>query len=208
MIGRRIPTQKSARVKPVATPQTPSSKSLPSVPISVFRELSADLQTSQANISNLQSENLQLAEENQQLREELAQLATQTQQVLHKFQHSAAGNIADEALMLDELGFDAKSAQARSQVLSQIYREMPDYAPADDRLTEPTGIAAPLQRLKAKPRKLIYEQAQNPLQTLRDAANGELSGWKLTLVMALIIFSAFGAGFLVVRPLISPAANR
>jgi hypothetical protein len=222
MIGRRIPTTKSARssqsvAAQAQTPvQTKSVKLAPSVPISIYRELSVDLQVTQANINALQVENLQLAEQNQQLRHDLEQLAAQTQQVVQRFRHSPIGS-ADEALMLDELGFDAASATTRSQMLDQLYRALPsDYAPLSE--ADAIADAAPLSsRLPAMPKlampaipraKKFSVQAQPAHRSVATAIEGDLNGWKLTLVMALIVLSAFGAGFLVVRPLLAPTPNR
>jgi hypothetical protein len=187
MIGRRIPTTKSVRKPSVTVPQVPA-KPVPAVPIAIYRELSADLHATQVNITALQQENLQLASQNHELRQELEHLASQTQQVLQRFRAIPTG-MADEALMLDELGFDADAVATRSQVLDQLYRALPDAAPAPAR-------------------QFASQSHRPPLRSVATAGDGELNGWKLTLVMGLIVLSAFGAGFLVVRPLLAPAPNR
>jgi hypothetical protein len=216
MIGRRIPTTKSARTQSVAIqPQAKPVKLAPSVPISIYRELSVDLQATQVNINALQVENLQLAEQNQQLRHDLEQLAAQTQQVVQRFRRRPIGSPDDEALMLNELGFDADSATSRSQLLDQLYRALPpDYTPLSE-AEAIAGIATLRSGLPAMPKlamparsKKFSGQAQPPHRSILAATEGDLSGWKLTLVMALIVLSAFGAGFLVVRPLLAPAPNR
>jgi hypothetical protein len=204
--GQRIPTNSAAQV-----PQAAASKPTPAVPIAIYRELSADLKATQTTIANLQSENLQLAEQNQQLRQELETLAAQTQQVAQRFRQSAIAQGADEALMLDELGFDSESAVVRSQMLDQLYRAMPDYAPVAPLERSPfestPGFNLGQVKRQVK-RKLAATQAHSPLKFDRAASDAELSGWKLTLVMGLIVLSAFGAGFLIVRPLMAPANSR
>lgn len=213
--GQRIPTNSAAPVPSAPASAMNPAKPVPAVPIAIYRELSADLQATQSTIASLQSENRQLAEQNQQLRQELETLAAQTQQVAQRFRQSAIAQGADEALMLDELGFDSESAVVRSQMLDQLYRAMPDYAPATS-LEQPPFDANPgfnLGQVKRQvkhqvKRKLSSTQAQNPLKFDRLASDAELSGWKLTLVMGLIVLSAFGAGFLVVRPLMAPANSR
>ncbi|MBE9028521.1 hypothetical protein IQ266_01960 [filamentous cyanobacterium LEGE 11480] len=220
IIGRRLPTtkslssNKSARAKSVGSQPQPTTPAR-SVPISLYRELSADLQASQANISALQSQNYQLTEQNLQLRQELEQLAVQTQVIVQQFKQSESAN--DETLRLDELGFDAESAENRSQMLDQLYRSMPDYAPEDvvgmdDTNAFPSapwsGMSLPtmprFNMPQVKRPQRLTGQAQNPMRMQASASEAELSGWKLTLVMGLIIFSAFGAGFLIVRPLLAP----
>jgi regulator of replication initiation timing len=214
MIGRRIPTTKPARHPSMTTGAPPQPTKLPpSVPIAIYRELSVDLQTTQANITALQTENLQLATQNQQLRQELEQLAAQTQQVLQRFRATPMGP-ADEALMLDELGFDAASVQTRSQVLDQLYRALPHDAPldqdeVDDFAPAPwAGMSLPKLAMPQVKRPQFAGQTQLPHRSSLTASDAELNGWKLTLVMALIVLSAFGAGFLVVRPLLAPHPNR
>jgi hypothetical protein len=211
MIGRRIPTTKSARPQSanqlphqsVATPpQAAVTLRPPSVPMAIFRELSADLQATHANIESLQADNFELAAQNQQLRHDLEQLAAQTQEVVQRFRHTAIETAAEDAMMLDELGFDAESAQSRSQVLDQLYRALPGYAPDDQR-----AIGGQKPKAKVRPPQ-FSSQASLPNRFAASASDADLTGWKLTLVMALIVFSAFGAGFLVVRPLLAPAPNR
>jgi hypothetical protein len=216
MIGRRIPTTKSARPQSVAVqPQAKPVKLAPSVPISIYRELSVDLQATQANINALQVENHQLAEQNQQLRHDLEQLAAQTQQVVQRFRRRPIGSPDDEALMLNELGFDADSATSRSQMLDQLYRALPpDSLPEAE--AHPDAAPRLWSGLRAMPKlaqttsraKKFTTQAQPPQRSTATAIEGDLNGWKLTLVMALIVLSAFGAGFLVVRPLLAPTPNR
>ncbi len=215
IIGRRIPTTKSARSQSVAAQaQTQPVKLAPAVPIAIFRELSVDLQATQANINALQVENLQLAAQNQQLRHDLEQLAAQTQQVVQRFRHSTIGSATDEALMLDELGFDATSATTRSQMLDQLYRALPpDDAPVfeADAMVDATPLSSGWSAMPklAMPRvKKFSVQAPPPYRSTSTTIEGDLNGWKLTLVMALIVLSAFGAGFLVVRPLLAPTPNR
>ncbi len=223
MIERRIPTTKSARPNPAAKPSQPAAPS-PSVPISVVRELSADLQTTTANVTALAEENQQLAAQNQQLRQDLADLADQTQCILKKIQADRpldAGTNA--ALPSKQLDFDAESAHSRAQMLAQLYRAMPNYAPTDrvsanDAAVVPvangSGITPqplpkkPKFNVKVKRSKLVAEQAQNPLRSTLSAQGRQLSGWRLTLIMALVVVSAFGAGFLLVRPLISTNTSR
>jgi hypothetical protein len=229
-IGRRISTTKAARVKSVA-PQQPQAQPshaqpqpaplTPSVPMAIYRELSADLQAARANYTALRAENQQLATQNQKMRQDLEQLAAQTQEILKKLQHEQIDTATAEAILLDELGFDAESAQTRSQMLDQLYRAMPSHAPAHrlhtDGAMDSTAVSSSGMAFSRVPKfnlpkinrpNLVYEQAQNPLQLSLSARDHQLSGWKLILMMALIVFSAFGAGFLIVRPLMAPNSNR
>src|ERR671932_193136 len=70
------------------TPPTPANKYSPSVPISVYRELAAELQTAQAMLDSLKAQNQQLVKQNQQLRQEVekvVQSAQHLQQIVASF---------------------------------------------------------------------------------------------------------------------------
>src|ERR671932_1404082 len=70
------------------TPPTPGNKYSPSVPISVYRELAAELQAAQAMLESLKAQNQQLVKQNQQLRQEVekaVQSAQHLQQIVASF---------------------------------------------------------------------------------------------------------------------------
>jgi cobalamin biosynthesis Mg chelatase CobN len=62
------------------TPSTTTQNYSPSVPLSVYRELAAELQAAQAKINALTAQNQQIVQENQLLRQEIAKAV---QSVLH-----------------------------------------------------------------------------------------------------------------------------
>ncbi len=66
----------------------------------------------------------------------------------------------------------------------------------------------PMQILPSTPNPVLnFIEETKERWTLHSQSTvaGELSGWKMTLLMGLIILSAFGAGFLIVRPLMNNA---
>ena len=52
-------------------PSVASSNYSPSIPISIYREVTAELQTVQSQLQTLKTQNQQLTQQNQQLRQEL-----------------------------------------------------------------------------------------------------------------------------------------
>jgi hypothetical protein len=185
--GQRPTTQ-------MPSPQMPTYA--PAVPISIYRELSTELQATQVSVVALEKRNQQLTSQNQLLRQELERIADRSQKTINHFdsmqpdrQPPSKASKVSHVLVEDYI-------EELPIVPEQFYRVIPDGGNAP---------AAPAFVLPQLPRpQLVYEQQIRPaLQSLSGSSN-ELTGWKLSTVMALIIFSAFGAGFLVVRPLLAP----
>jgi hypothetical protein len=119
----------------------------PSVPLSLYRELAAELQAAQVKLDSLNAQNQQLAKQNQQLRQEIE---TAVQSVLH---------------------------------LQQVVKQ------------EPTNLVYS--------EKLFTEQEQGRYRRPEPPESpSQISGWGLAIAILLIIATAFGAGFLIVRPLL------
>jgi regulator of replication initiation timing len=214
--GQRIPTTPNQnrsnqhRSNQHSTPPQPSYA--PAVPISIYRELSSDLQATKATVESLQTHNQQLVEQNQLLRQELERIANRTQravQHLDQMQEQQQAPLPRRA----PSGRPAADKRQPSQAIAadmlvedyieelpivpeQFYRAIPE---ANESTAPEFGFNFPT----LPPPQMVYEQAlRRPLANLADASN-EMPAWKLSTVIALIIASAFGAGFLVVRPLLS-----
>ncbi|NJL23707.1 MAG: hypothetical protein HC895_27585, partial [Leptolyngbyaceae cyanobacterium SM1_3_5] len=65
----------SDAVTPTAARSNASAGYAPSVPITVYRELAAELQATKTLLDSMNTQNQQLARHNQQLRQEIEQLA-------------------------------------------------------------------------------------------------------------------------------------
>jgi hypothetical protein len=198
-----------------ATPTTVSSSKpsyTTSVPMSVFREVSTDLRGTQTELASLKRHNQQLLQQNQYLKLEMRRLAEQTQEVVDGFvavenpvellNRSMQESIAvEEPIEPDyESHWNAfepplpevpvRMAMPRIKVnRSQVVR-------SSQGLSAPQPVLGFLQEARAR---LAFPE--------QGAAVSELSGWKLTMLMVLIVLSAFGAGFLIVRPLMSNSQN-
>jgi hypothetical protein len=142
----------------------------PSVPISVYRELSAELQATKTLLDSLNLQNQQLARHNHHLRQEieqLAQSAVNLQQTAESFQPS--------------WGRPHPEVEPRRT-------SRPPRSPMAESISE----------------ELVIEQVEPRPRVRSQAPQREVGGLWLILIITAIVLTAFGAGFLVVRPLLSP----
>jgi hypothetical protein len=161
----------------------------PSVPISVYRELAAELQTTKAMLDLVNNQNQQLTQQNERLRQEIErviQSALRLQQVAELSQPTAPQpTLEDEAL--------AEAEKMADQIRTQ----------RSDRPTP--GIPAPIPPINSndpdiKPNELFTEQSESIRPNPKSNPPRDLSGLWLTLIIVTIIVTAFSIGFIVVRP--------
>ncbi len=173
-------------------PATPAPSYSPSVPISLYREVTAELQASKATIDALKTQNQQLAKQNQFLRQEIEK-AVQSALTLQKTAN-AIGSIEIDLPTVEP----PKASQAS-------YRA-PDSEPVFQLPTMPPRPSAKPKIVEAAvaAEELVIEQDSKPRRKaqLEKASGRDLNGWWLGLVIVMIVVTAFGAGFLVVRPLL------
>lgn len=169
-----------------ASHQTPGQPS-PSVPISVYRELAAELQATRGMVDSLNVKNQDLTVQNQKLRQEI-----------YRFAQSA---IALQTLV----------APTQLPVSSPQVAQPPtttDRHPSWEDAAAASAIAA---KLRANDPTSSYEELLTGSQELphlpQEKRPRDLGGMWLTLTIVLIMVTAFGAGFLVVRPLL-PTSNK
>lgn len=179
-----------------------------SVPMSVFREVATDLRGTQNELVSLKQQNQQLLLQNQQLKLEIQRVAEQTQEVVDSFvdvenpvellNRSMAGSMAIDELVEPDYEshwntFEPPLPQVSARMAMPKVKARP---PMTNRQPMPLTHTKPVLGFlqEAKARFAFPEQ--------RSSAVSELSGWKLTMLMVLIVLSAFGAGFLIVRPLL------
>lgn len=187
------------------TPQSPMNTYRPSVPISVYKELSAELQTAQAMLDSLNSQNQQLAKENQQLRQEIekvVQSALHAQQVVTSFPSGSRVEVPPPSI--------EPEIRTGSNATPKRRPPQPPRPPRSAAIAPPVEVLPPPPP-KAEPaplpdfsESLVIEQEEGryrrPTQPERSA---DVSGWWLIIVIFLIVATAFGTGFLIVRPLLN-----
>lgn len=173
-----------------ATPSTPSYS--PSVPISLYREVTAELQASKATIDALKNQNQQLSKQNQLLRQEIEKAVQSAMQLRQTA--NALGSI------------ETDSAAVEPPKATQPAHRVPDPEPVFQIPTMPPRPPAMPKDIETAfaPEDLVIEQDSKPRRKiqLEKTASGELNGWWLGIVIVMIVVTAFGAGFMIVRPLL------
>jgi len=158
----------------------------PSVPISVYREVASELQSTRNSFDYLKGQNDDLVQRNQQLRLEIERVV---QSALYLRQ------LADTNLQAGTSGTDNFSSPVAEASLMAAtlakpveLNHLPAANPAKNPLKQLTG-------------KLFTGQPSQPDSTQQGEAK-EIGAWWLVLVICMIIVTAFGTGFLIVRPLL------
>ncbi|MBD2326544.1 hypothetical protein [Alkalinema sp. FACHB-956] len=195
----------------------------PSVPISLYREVSSELQSTKAAMESLKHQNRQLLQQNQQLRQEierLVKLAMYTQQAVSHLPSLADDPIENAIESASQTQFMASTIAGStltdpwsSQTPAASQTPVATMAAKPSKVSQGSGARSAKPIKSATPRKLpakawVMEQEATPrwgVGDSSDAAGGPLalSGWKLAIVIPLIVLTAFGAGFMLVRPLLS-----
>ncbi|WP_416673192.1 hypothetical protein [Egbenema bharatensis] len=179
---------------PSASGQSPSA----SVPLSVYRELAAELQATRAMVDSLNSKNQDLTLQNQRLRQEIQRFvkaAMNLQVLVEPTQSSVNGQPATHPA----------TAQAANPPTGKPRRGKPqsggDYSTLPT-LEETAAASAVAAQLRSPEVAQPVTEPEAPPRPKRD-----FSGLWLTFIVIAIMVSAFGAGFLVVRPLLPTADN-
>lgn len=199
-------TSETSMRNPTASGQTPSAPGAgysPSVPISVYRELAAELQTSKAMIDSLHEKNQQLSHQNQQLRQDIervVQSAMNLQKTIQSVQPEAvvpAVPVPAHAELAAEL---TRSVASRT---AQRPTQNPTQHPDRPGAPEAPSIFPDAAEMSVLSDELFTEQQEiRPRPEAKAMPARDLSGLWLTLTITAIVLTAFGAGFLVVRPLL------
>src|SRR6476661_10970955 len=179
------------------SPENSNSYS-PSVPISLYREVTAELQAAQAMVDSLKTHNQQLRREV----ETVVQVSQQLQQVVNSAQ-SVTQTGMPQMPSVNKFNFSVQPpppAPATSQTNSAI-PQPPQTVAFPFPLPEPEATAASMPQ--PLPEKLFTEVPETPYRVRPQLKKtSDLSGLWLAIAIFLIVIAAFGAGYLVVRPLL------
>lgn len=174
----------------------------PSVPISLYRQVATELQATQTQLETLQAENRHLTEQNQQLRleiERVVQSALQLREVANSYQAVDSLPESVDRFSSLELHFETPPAPEPEP----LPRRQPPRAVAPE--PEPLPRSKAPRETPPEPAALAEQLLTGQESQLRKAAppdKAEVGGWWLVLVIFLIVVTAFGTGFLIVRPLL------
>lgn len=160
----------------------------PGVPLSVYRELAADLQAAQAMLNSLNAQNQQLAIQNQQLRQEIEKVV---QYVMH------LQRVVD-AIPVHPV--DAYHPNRQSKLRSN--------RPSSPRFIHQGSYHSKASVATSKTSENRFTQVEEVEQDgyrrrFQPESASEISGGRLLIAILLVIFTAFGAGYFLVRPLLS-----
>ncbi|NJL37142.1 MAG: hypothetical protein HC899_10480 [Leptolyngbyaceae cyanobacterium SM1_4_3] len=198
--------------------QTPSGNAYaPSVPISVYRQLAAELQSAKATAELLSNQNQQLTRQNQQLRQEIdrvVQAASQLQQMANSFPDLLQPAPLEPSEVPLERVIPIRQTAQPVVPPRPVHTKPAPVQPAQMEMGVTTPKGEPLRTAKptAKPKpsdsmilsdKLFTEQEEpRSRRVAPPEAAKDLSGIWLIVVIGFIVITAFGAGFMVVRPLL------
>lgn len=172
----------------------------PSVPISLYRELSAELQSTQAKLVNLEKQNEHLTAQNQVLMQEFNQIAQFTQKI-------------QEAIAKSPISLDRAKAKPTEQVQAFAQRIQDVTAPASAQMPKPKDVPpewdsesfaqSDFNSDPVTPKFSVREVEPANLPRKQSAQPGKLGGWWLAFTILLIVCTSFGAGYLLMRPFTS-----
>lgn len=192
-----------------ATEASSAGNYAPSVPISVYRELATELQTTKAMVDALSRQNQQLTRQNKLLRNEIYRFVQSAEQ-LGQFaglvpQDSA---VAPEARSIPRVEIEnleddpsleltATAPSVIPQDLAIVPREREAQSPPRDGQRPRPKVSSPKPKLFTEQRD-DYRRSHAPSPRSQDLGNL----WLVTTIL-LVVFTAFGAGFLIMRPLLN-----
>lgn len=177
---------------PGRNPVRSDSSYSPSVPVSVYRELAAELQATKAMVDSLSTQNTHLNNQNHLLRQNIHQMV----QVSLQLGHQAGVAQPAEA----EMTYSTPPLNLHPHPQA----EHPTAQPIPFLEAEPLPRVPERPRSKAGLSKVFTEQTgEKRRYSLESPTSGSLSTLWLIVSIAVIILTAFGAGFLIMRPLIN-----
>lgn len=169
-----------------------------SVPISIYRELAAELQATRVMLESLNNQNQQLYEQNQQLRREIEKVV-HSAIYLKQVADASSPGIRQPDFIHPEMRSESIDISYLRQLNKRPYPNSPVNPPA-------LGVEAFDDGESLMPmfqEKLVTEQVQGRYRRNSQLdRNSEINGWWLTLAIVLIVVTAFGAGYLFMRPLL------
>jgi hypothetical protein len=183
-------------------PPTPTYS--PSVPLHVYRELATELQAIQSKLDVVTAHNQKISQENQLLRQEITKVI-QAFNHLQKLVESSSIPIAEP-----------KNSTNTETITEPKKLNQPPTTPPRKPVSRPRPPAeVPPNRSKREEFSVpimdmnfpvsaaaFVEERQVRYQPTPESDLKGLNGWWLILTIVLIMITGFGAGYLVVRPLL------
>ncbi|MEO0988686.1 MAG: hypothetical protein AAFY20_24585 [Cyanobacteria bacterium J06639_14] len=187
----------------------------PSVPISVYRELAAELKVTQSTVEALTRQNHQLVRQNKLLRNEIQRFVQAAEQLGH-----FAGVVPQESPIVVRQNLTMAPPVQEPPVAQPLPEPPmePESLPLEEAIPvapevtafPPNGAIVPHpERDRPKSshpepskQRLFTEQPEETRPLSKLSSRRDLSNLWLATTIMLVIFTAFGAGFLIMRPLL------
>jgi hypothetical protein len=167
----------------------------PSVPLSVYRDLAGELQAAEAMLDALTGQNKQLVQENQLLRQEITK-------VVQSFSHLQ--NLVDTSATASYNQIPRTSSDFKSQTrhpLNQVRQQQRVSRLHSPVVPEnlPDGFCSS-DFSPPVPEPVFIEEEEVRYYPDSEPEPKEFSAWSLVIAILLIILTAFGVGYVIVRP--------
>jgi hypothetical protein len=194
-------------------PATNNNGYSPSIPISIYREVTAELQGTKAQLEAVQTQNQELVQQNQQLRREIEKLiraAMQLQQTANTAQAASQASIPQMPSIQNKSQPEWEAAAFAptlpSPVAARPQSELEPATVSQASVSKPSPslpVAEPQTPPTEFPEHLFTElpdeSRHRPTQSRQTP---DISGVWLMVAIFLIVVAFFGAGYWVVRPLL------
>jgi len=200
--------------------QPPTNYS-PSVPLYVYRELTAELQAIQSKLDVVTNHNQKLAQENQQLRQEITKVIESCLE-LQKLVDASAPSSPVAPQSHKEVKSLTQIQPPPSNNNEVVYTNKSKVTTAPPRQeTKPQkkaviknthsqnhyqGAAVSATNINATGSQKVFIEEKKvrfsrPTMSNTKSNTKELSGWNLLITIVLIMITGFAAGYVIVRPL-------
>ncbi|MGD1699671.1 hypothetical protein [Dapis sp. BLCC M229] len=174
----------------------------PSVPISLYREATAELQAAQIKLESLKVHNEQLMQQNQKLRIEIEKVinsAVQLQEALNAAQ--SVTKVAQPQIPSFPHSQSSVNTVSSNYLSSGFTVDSPEISSSSPSLPftdpKPTEPDFPEHLFTEESDKSRYSRFSSATQV------SNLNGIWLVVAVCLIVIAAFGAGYWVVRPILN-----
>lgn len=181
-----------------ANPKTYS----PSVPLSVYRDLAGELQAAEAMLDAITAQNKQLVQENQLLRQEIAKVV----QSFSHLQNWVDNSTTASSKQIPHVSGDLKGQtnhpvnQVRQQQrVSRLYSPVASEN-VHDGFSSSHFSPPVLETISPIPEPVFIEEEEVRYYPNNEPEPKQVSAWSLIIAILLIVLTAFGVGYVIVRP--------
>lgn len=185
--------------------------SSPSVPISVYKQLAGELNVAKSEMAALKSENQQLRSNNQKLQQQVHQVIQATEhlkQMVNRYDFGMEGYQQltppepQAPLVRSETPLFELAPQPPAPEPQPQYSPQQPSTPQNGAQKPPVNPASP-QKSQRKPKPKTIENLQPPNFASSEEVEGGVNGWVILFAAIAIVLTAFGAGYMVVLPLLN-----